>query len=325
MAGWDLKTSLLASKLQFDFIIHRGEKMAPEQIQIGPITLIPGRNDAKFPFCNSLYIEAAGLLFDPSSNRTVLEKLHSEKKIRTVCLSHWHEDHIRYFYLLEGCDYWISEADSIPLRSSQTFVDWYGLDKPGTGEIRKSIEAKLESEIHFKPRIPDRILTDGEFIDLGSVTMEVIGSPGHSPGHLSFFFPEPAVLFLGDYNLDLFGPWTGDPYADIDQCIESINRLRQVPAEVLITGHCTEPITANAEELWERYIKTISAREEKILGFLNQPRSLDDIIDQWIILERPKEPVAYFRLAEKAHIEKHLQRMIRQGAIRFVDTRYHLI
>ncbi len=297
--------------------------MASEQISIGPVILIPGKKGAKFPFCNSVYIEAAGLIFDPSSNKPVLEALYREGKIKTVCLSHWHEDHFRYFYLLDSCQYWVSEIDSTPLRSSQEFIKWYGFEGPGAEGLQETLAAQMKSEIHFKPRNPDRLLANGEVIDLGSVTMEVIATPGHSPGHLSFFFREPSILFLGDYNLDPFGPWTGDPYSDIDQCIESINCLRQVPAEILITGHRPQPITSGIEKRWDKYLKTISAREEKILDFLHEPRTLDDIIDQWIILEQAKEPVVYFRIAEKAHIVKHLKRLTRMGNITFADNRYH--
>jgi hydroxyacylglutathione hydrolase len=299
--------------------------MTEAQINMGPVSLIPGQKGSKFPYCNSLYIEAAGLIIDPSSNRQLLETLHREQKIHTVCLTHWHEDHIRFLHLLGDCKFWMSETDSIPLSNHQDFIKWYGFEGPGFKELRRTLEARMVSEIHFKPRIPDKLLSDGDIIDLGSVTMEVIATPGHSPGHLSFFFPEPSILFLGDYSLDPFGPWTGDPFSDIDQCIASINRLRQVPADILIAGHRPQPITSGADKRWERYLRTITVREEEILAFLSDPRTLDEIIDQWIILKIPKKPIAYFRLGEKAHIEKHLARLIRQGAVRFEEEHYHMV
>jgi len=299
--------------------------MEPEQIQIGPVSLIPGNKGAKFPYCNSLYVETAGLIIDPSSNRKVLETLYREQKIQTVCLTHWHEDHIRFFHLLDDCGFWMSEADSVPLSNPRDFIKWYGFGGPGFADLRRTLEARMASEIHFKPRIPDRLLADGDIIDLGSVSMEVIATPGHSPGHLSFFFREPSILFLGDYSLDAFGPWTGDPFADIDQCIASINRLRQVPADILIAGHRPQPITSDADKRWERYLHTITIREEEILDFLGEPRTLDEIIDQWIILKIPKQPIAYFRLGEKAHIEKHLARLIRHEAVRLEEGCYHRV
>ncbi len=69
---------------------------------------------------------------------------------------------------------------------------------------------------NFKPHEISRFLKDGEILDLGSVTVEVLHCPGHSPGSLSFYFREPQVLFLGDTDLTPFGPWYGDIYSDID-------------------------------------------------------------------------------------------------------------
>ncbi len=299
--------------------------MKAKPVAFGPLTMIPGDKRSRFPFCNSLFIEDAGLIIDPSCNRKVIETLHNQHKLRVVCLTHWHEDHFRYLHLLDECCLWMSEADSIPLADSREFLRWYGLDVPGADSIRKMIKFKLEREIRFKPGIPDRLMADGETIDLGSSFMEVIASPGHSPGHLSYFFPEQSVLFLGDYNMDSFGPWTGDPNSDIDECIATIHRLRQVPAEILIAGHLPEPILDNNDALWDSYLLTISAREEKLAGFLKEPHTRDEVIDQWLILGEPGEPVDYFRFAEQAHVEKHLARMVRQGVVQNFDGLYQRV
>jgi len=289
--------------------------MKPQPISFGPVSLIPGDKEAKFPYCNSLYIADARLIIDPSSNREILVELRRQGRIDTVCLSHWHEDHFRFLYLLDDTRFWISEMDATPLGNGREFLSWYGLDAPGTEELRRMIMAKMVTEIRYQARTPDRFLEDGDIIDLGSVSMEVIASPGHSPGHRSFYFPELSLLFLGDYNLDPFGPWTGDPFSDIDQCIATIQRLRRVPARVLLAGHRLDPIVSGAEALWDGYLDTIRLREEKLSDFLREPRTLDEIIDKWLVLGKPKEPIAYFRFGEKAHVEKHLARLLRQKTI----------
>jgi glyoxylase-like metal-dependent hydrolase (beta-lactamase superfamily II) len=46
------------------------------------------------PFCHSLYIEGAGVLIDPASDRNRLKRLREESGVKTVWLSHWHEDHL---------------------------------------------------------------------------------------------------------------------------------------------------------------------------------------------------------------------------------------
>ncbi|MBU2511906.1 MBL fold metallo-hydrolase [bacterium] len=289
----------------------------------GSVQLITGKKHSKFPYCNSIFIEEAGLIIDPSCNGNILKELHRSGKIKNVCLTHWHEDHFRYLHLLDNCDLWVSEKDAVPLGCIEKFMEWYGIDGTEGKDLNKIIRHKMESEIHFKARVPDKLLQDGDILELGSVSIEVIASPGHSPGHLSFFFREPKILFLGDYNLDSFGPWTGDPYSDIDQCIQTIHRLRQVPAEILITGHRPTPITDDPSDYWDRYLGAIAKREKKILKFLSKPRSINTIIDQWIVLGKAKEPIEYFRFGEKAHIKKHLRRLLKQGQIAYQGGYYH--
>mgnify|MGYP002508219585 CR=1 FL=1 len=45
---------------------------------------------------------------------------------------------------------------------------------------------------------PARLLEDGDIIDLGGRQVEVLHTPGHSPGHMCFFERERGYLFTGD-------------------------------------------------------------------------------------------------------------------------------
>ena len=49
---------------------------------------------------------------------------------------------------------------------------------------------------------PDRLLSGGDRIDLGSMHLEVIATPGHTPGGISLYAPQgpdgPPVVFTGD-------------------------------------------------------------------------------------------------------------------------------
>ncbi|MEW6184821.1 MAG: MBL fold metallo-hydrolase [Thermodesulfobacteriota bacterium] len=71
---------------------------------------------------------------------------------------------------------------------------------------------------------PDRLLEDGERISFGQITLEVIHTPGHSPGGISLYTPK--VLFVGD---TLFAGSIGRtdfPGGDYDLLISAVrNRL----------------------------------------------------------------------------------------------------
>ncbi|MFC4115514.1 MBL fold metallo-hydrolase [Nonomuraea zeae] len=87
--------------------------------------------------------------------------------------------------------------------------------------------------------VPYEPLSDGEKIAVGGITLEVLHTPGHSPGAVCLHAPELAALFSGD-TLFKGGPGaTGRSYSSFDTIIESIRkRLLTLPAETVVhTGH----------------------------------------------------------------------------------------
>ncbi len=262
------------------------------------------------------------MIVDPSSDCERILRIRDGEGIDTVCLTHWHEDHFKYIDLLDDCRLWTSGPDAEPLADMDIFLDWYGIAGDEGKELRKVIRPRLINEFGFKPRTPDRLLRDREIVDLGNEAMEVIATPGHSPGHLALFFLESRVLFLGDYNLDTFGPWYGDPYASIEPIENSLRRLREVPAKVWITSHGRDVIEEDPGEKWDIYLNAIQRREDDLVRFLKSPRTMDEIIDQWIILGKPQEPLNYYRFGEKAHLEKHLDRLMTNKQVHFENKKY---
>lgn len=84
---------------------------------------------------------------------------------------------------------------------------------------------------------PAGVLQDGEVIDLGGRRLQVLHTPGHSPGHLCFFDPDRGYLFTGDLlyqgTLYAFYPST-DPVA-FAASIAKLERLSGVNR--LLPGH----------------------------------------------------------------------------------------
>jgi hydroxyacylglutathione hydrolase len=272
----------------------------------GPLLLIQGENRGRYPYCNSVYIEEAGILIDPASDRKALIELRDTRPVRQIWLSHWHEDHFMHLDLFEDVPFRISGRDLPPLTDLETFLDWYDMKNP---EYRAFWSAMLKEQFHYQVRTPAGHLVDGEIINLGSLTVQVLPTPGHTPGHLAFYFREPRILFMGDYDLTAFGPWYGDLYSDIDRTIESIRSLKTIPARTWLTGHKTGLFTETPERLWARYEGVIYERESKLLALLSDPKTLDDIVAAWIVYGHPREPRAFFEFGERAIMKKHLERL----------------
>nr|WP_246350811.1 MBL fold metallo-hydrolase [Deinobacterium chartae] len=86
----------------------------------------------------------------------------------------------------------------------------------------------------------DLTLEEGAVIDAGSVQLEVLHTPGHTPGHISLWEPRERVLLLGDAAhsddvawLAVFGLY---PQA-LEQACASLERLLNLGARLAYSGH----------------------------------------------------------------------------------------
>jgi glyoxylase-like metal-dependent hydrolase (beta-lactamase superfamily II) len=78
---------------------------------------------------------------------------------------------------------------------------------------------------------PQRDLNDGDEVRVGSRRIEVVHTPGHSPGHLVFALPDEGLLFTGDHVLPKITPNVSagplgapDPLASYLNSLESVRR-----------------------------------------------------------------------------------------------------
>ncbi len=292
-------------------------------MQIGPIRLIQGGNRGRYPFCNTLYIEGAGLIIDPGAGRECLGRLRDTEDVQTVWLSHWHEDHWGNLDLFDDLPLAMSPIDAPPMADLDVFFQWYGIDQ-ALSEYWRPI---MLNEFHFRSRTPNRLLEDGEVIELAeNLSVEVIHSPGHTPGHLSFYFRENETLFLGDMDLTPFGPWYGDRDSDIDDIYRSVTRLREIPARRWICSHETGFFPEEPGRLWDDYIGVIQRREDAVLDYLKTgPHTLEETSKQWIVYGKRREPEVFYAFGERNHMVKHLERLMARGSVAFENDRYYLL
>lgn len=88
---------------------------------------------------------------------------------------------------------------------------------------------------------PDTLLEGAERLPMGDSEIEVIWTPGHSPGHCCFYWPARGVLFSGDHLLPKISPNIGlhpqsgaDP---LDDYISSLERIRRLEVETVLPAH----------------------------------------------------------------------------------------
>lgn len=290
-------------------------------VQLGKVRFVCGDNGGKYPFNHSVYLEGDNVrvIIDPSCGLQKLSDLKLKNGVDEVWLSHWHEDHMGFLSLFDHCTLRISEKDFPPLTDINIFLDWYGINEDQLRALWKNI---MLNNFNYHPQREALFLKDEETVDLGFLPVQVIATPGHTPGHLSFYFPDEEILFLGDYDLTTFGPWYGDVHSSIEQTIQSIRKLKSVPARRWIASHNTGLFEKNPGKLWDDYENIIYQRSEKIINFLKEPKTLKEILSAWLIYGKPREPKEFFEFNERALVGKHIEHLEAQGKICFDGIRY---
>lgn len=83
---------------------------------------------------------------------------------------------------------------------------------------------------------PTRLLSDGDEIDLGGRRIQVLHTPGHSPGHLCFWEPATGYLFTGDlvYKDVLFAYY---PSTDPKAYLASLEKIAALPVRKVFPAH----------------------------------------------------------------------------------------
>lgn len=150
----------------------------------------------------------------------------------TAVATHVHWDHIgghRYFddfYAHENELEWLNGNFPLPIQRVREMVaDCFHLPEGydvGAYEI-------------FQGN-PKKTLHGGEILDLGGRKIEILHTPGHSPGHLCFWEKETGYVFTGDLiykgTLMIYYPST-DPQAYLG----SLEKIASLPAKRLYPAH----------------------------------------------------------------------------------------
>ena len=115
----------------------------------------------------------------------------------------------------------------------------------------------------------DLTVGDGDALPAGSLTLRVVHTPGHSPGHICLFLEKERTLFSG-YNVLGIGTTAiaPPPSGDMAQYLDSLRRMKALDAALICPGH--GPIVRQANRKIQELLDHRRERDEQVLLLISQ-------------------------------------------------------
>jgi len=179
-------------------------------------------------------------IIDPGQNSAgpILDFISKKSLIpEVILLTHSHWDHIVDVAFLK-------EKLKLPVAIHP--LDKNNLLHPGSDGLPCWLE--------IAPTNPDIFLSEKENVQLGDLSLEILHTPGHSPGGVCFYCKSKNILISGD---TLFKGSYGNisfSTAEPEKMVTSLKRLSELPPETLVyPGHGGKTTIGN-----EHWMKSIS-------------------------------------------------------------------
>jgi len=172
--------------------------------------------------------------------------------LKYIFLTHFHYDHVGNAAMLKrryGAEVLCHPLDQAVIEDPMIVTRRENITRLGTtpekmledfnlgpGESFGLSDPEIISKYWNFPVEVDRTVGDGDVLEVGGLSLEVVHLPGHCPGHIGLWNPATRTLYSGDlmhYPTPL-GPY---PIGDAKAHSNSIQRCLDYEPELLLEGH----------------------------------------------------------------------------------------
>ena len=266
----------------------------------------------------NIYVLAGndGLIFDAGfgNRRTIKNFIEQIKEIEMYCKnngiefnltriipSHCHPDHfsglkkirrklgIKIILTRQMADIIANKKSFMKSFNADGYSDYLIMKEGFKRRVRDFIEI-LFRRFFFK-RIyglsyienPDEIIEDNAEIRINGESWRIFPSPGHAVDHISMYSEKGGILFTGDNILELITTWLGPPNCDINDYVNSIKYIQNLPnLNLILPAH--GPIIKNPIERIEQILDHRELRMQEVIEIIESNSDMgvspDDIINK---------------------------------------------
>ncbi|MCJ7855623.1 MBL fold metallo-hydrolase [Lachnospiraceae bacterium NSJ-143] len=162
------------------------------------------------------------------------------------------------------------EAGNLYWRMLDDLFIKYGFPKADFG---RNTDIHPGRKYCHKERVDFTYVAEGDILKYGGYNLEVIATPGHTPGHMCLYDADKKIMFCGDHILGTITPnicielSAENPLNDY---INSLSKVEKLNVELLLSAHGT-PI----EDMYVRIRELLKHHEDRLAEVL------DILADEW--------------------------------------------
>ena len=173
--------------------------------------------------------------------------------------------------------------------------------------------ARMRSSIYEKTKTAkvNIKLKDGDAVKIDESSLQVLHTPGHTPGHICLYERESGTLFAGDMITGKGVPFVGSLHGDIVDFSRSLNRLHELKIDRAFLSHDGE--TRDAHGRINEILQQKLMEEQRLLEVLKDgEKELSELVDAVY----PKKGFPYFTYGSTL---AHLTKLRNEGKVRMAE------